>query len=301
MILRSITNPLTDLVRQTRKLAVEDYDARVDESGTDELAELGRHFNAMARRLGRLDQVRQDFLSSVSHDLKGPLASMHETTSLLLEGVPGPITTKQARLLKLNLNCGSRLSVLIGRLLDYSCLNSGMWQYDFQVQNVKPLVEATVNEIEPLALEKDCQIRFACAGDSVEVRCDKEAIERVVRNLLDNALAFAPMSSKIDVCLETEASLPESLGLRVATVPEGRLGYVSLSVEDQGPGVPAADKERIFSKFFKVGEIGDSGSGLGLGLAICSRFIEDHGGLIWVEDGPVQGSIFRILLAQEES
>jgi len=101
----------------------------------------------MARRLQELDQMKRDFVSHVSHEIKSPLASMRETTELLLDGIPGALTDRQKRLLELNLRSNQRLSSMIGNLLDLSRMEAGVMEYELRSQDLLPLLQTAIAEL----------------------------------------------------------------------------------------------------------------------------------------------------------
>ncbi|MFQ5740931.1 MAG: ATP-binding protein [Acidobacteriota bacterium] len=303
LIVRSIHSPIHRLTRGTRALADGDFTFRVDESGPDEIGELTRHFNSMVRRLGELDQLKQDFLSHVSHELKAPLASLRETTSLLLDQIAGPLNEKQAELLKLNLECGARLSEMIDNVLDLSRLESGLMEYEFKPEDLTSLLTRVISEMDPLVQEKECGIEAEFPNESVSLACDGGRIMQVARNLMDNALNFSPPGSTIRVRLTLHQGLPRGVPAawrRSMRLSEGE--WTRVSIADAGPGVDDAQKGKIFDKFHQVRRGGKvTGQGVGLGLAISRTIIQAHGGAIWVEDSPDGGSVFSFLLARRQS
>ncbi len=299
LIVRSITRPLDRLLTGTERLASGDLAFRVEEQASGELGELSRYFNRMARRLEELDQLKKDFVSHVSHDLKAPLASIQETTSLLLEQIPGPLSGKQQRLLQLNLNCSRRLSAMINNLLDLSRLEGGVAEYEFQSADLGSLVEAVVAEVEPLAQDKNCSFRVDLDSGRLGARCDASRLMQVIRNLLDNAVNFSPEGAAIEVGARRLEQPPDDLPAeaRQQLVHWDGEEYLELRVSDLGPGVAEAHKARIFEKFHQVKRGGKlRGQGVGLGLAICRSIVQAHGGTIWVRDNPPGGSTFSVLL-----
>ncbi len=294
-IVRSITLPVRRLVGATLRLASGDFSSRVEEMASDEIGELSRNFNRMARRLEELDQLKRDFVSHVSHDLKAPLASIQETTTILLEGIPGPVSDKQARLMHLTLNCSRRLSAMINNLLDLSRLEAGVAEYGFQDADFGALVQTVVTEVEPLATEKGCRLLQPSLDDGPPLRCDPDRMMQVVRNLLDNALNFSPPGAPILIELTHLPRLPDDLPEPLRTTFERwpEEAYLRLIVADQGPGVGDDHKLRVFEKFHQVKKGGKvPGQGVGLGLAISRSIIEAHGGKIWVSDNQPRGSRF---------
>lgn len=298
LTVRSITRPINQLSRGARELAGGDFSFQVDDTGRDEVAELARNFNVMVRRLNELDQLKSDFVSHVSHELKAPLASMQETTALLLEEIPGQVNSKQTRLLELNLKCGKRLSRMINNLLDLSRLESGAMEYEFLPHDLSALVGEAAAEMEGLASERQRSLSVDGLGQSVVATCDAGKILQVLRNLIDNALNFSPPETAVQVSLKRcdapPAATPDPWRQRILESPEG---YGLVSVSDQGPGVEDDHKERIFDKFHQVRRGRKvTGQGVGLGLAISRTIVEAHEGALWVEDNQPAGSVFRLLL-----
>ncbi len=297
-IVRSISVPIRQLSRATRGLAEGDFSFRIDDSGRDEVADLARNFNAMVRRLDELDQLKGDFVSHVSHELKAPLASMQETSKLLLEEIPGAVNPKQRRLLELNLQSGRRLSAMIGNLLDLSRLESGAPEYDFHTVDLRELVSEAVQELEPLARERQCVLSHQPAERPLNVVCDAGRILQILRNLIDNAIKFSPTGSEVKVAVDFLPRLPATVPPdQRAQVAESADGYAVVSVIDRGPGVPPEHREKIFDKFHQVKRGRKvSGQGVGLGLAISRSIAQAHRAAVWAEENPGGGTVFRLLL-----
>lgn len=303
LIVKSISRPLAQLARGAREIEEGDFSVRVDESGSDEVAELATRFNRMVRRLQELDQLKKDFVSHVSHELKAPLASMQETTHLLLEQIPGPLNEKQQRLLELNLQSAERLSSMIRNLLDLSVLEAGVMQYDFSEEDVVRLVSRVLEEYQGLYLGKRIRLKTYFPEKPILAYCDGNRMVQVVGNLLANAVNFSPEAGEISVgvaCLqELPREAPENVQrkLKQASPP-----FCLISVADQGPGIPPQHREKIFEKFHEV-QRGRKmvGQGTGLGLAISRSLLHAHGGEIWVTDNPGGGSIFQVVLPARQS
>ena len=304
LIYRSISKPLAHLTEGTRAIAEGKFFYRLDTSRNDEFAQLARDFNTMALRLNELDGLKRDFVSHVSHELKAPLASMQETTKLLLEQIPGPLTEKQKRLLELNHQSGQRLTSMIRNLLDLSKTESGVMEYELKDQDLISLVRRAVGELDMQAKERQIRIETACPVDPLHVECDGDRIVQVLVNLVGTALKFSSKAATVRIEVDRTREIPEGVPERwrrlIATngAQTGHFGLVTVS--DRGPGVPDADKERIFEKFHQVKQ-GEkkAGQGAGLGLAICRTIAQAHRGAVWVEDNPGGGSRFRLLLRSE--
>jgi two-component system, NtrC family, sensor histidine kinase GlrK len=279
VIVGSINEPLRRLTQGTRAIAKGQFWHRLPADGRDEFSEVARHFNFMVERLGELDQMKKDFVSHVSHDLKAPLASMRQIMHLLLQEIPGTLNEQQKDLLRLSYNSAERLAAMVGNLLDIARLEAGSMEYEMAPHNLVPVVESVIEEFNIQGRQKGIRMRFESELSSASADCDRDRIVQVLGNLFENGLKFAPSNSEILTSLHI--------------TPEGIL----VSVSDSGPGVPYDQKDKIFLKFHQVKHGKKvAGQGVGLGLAICKTIIEAHGGRIWVEDNPNGGSVFSFTL-----
>src|SRR5262245_45145152 len=280
VLVRSINDPLHNLTRGTHLIAKGQFWHRLPVKGPDEFAQLARDFNVMSERLGELDQMKKDFVSHVSHELKAPLASIRQVLHVLLQEIPGTVNDQQKNLLRLSYNSAERLSAMVGNLLDVSRMEAGTMEYEIAVHDLNSIIRAVAEEFEVQASNKHIQMRLECEQESYYVGCDRERISQVVGNLYENALKFSPANGEIVT--------------RIHPAEEGR--RIVVSVIDSGPGIPDHHKERIFLKFHQVKRGKLTGQGVGLGLTICKTIIEAHHGHIWVEDNPNGGSVFSFSL-----
>jgi signal transduction histidine kinase len=178
-----------------------------------------------------------------------------------------------------------KLLNLVNNLLDLSRLESGEIMVDKNITSVCALLEDAAQELMPLAREMDAIIRVECPEDLPEGEIDRDMIERVVLNLLDNALKYAPPGSVVTV--NTRRTHEQD--------PKGG-NMIRVAVIDSGPGIPDYFKDRIFDRFTQIpGQKGRRRSA-GLGLAFCRIAVEAHGGQLWVEDNPEGGSVSAFTL-----
>ncbi len=300
LIYRSISIPLAHLTEGTRAIADGKFYYRLDTSRNDEFSQLAKDFNTMTHRLNELDELKKEFISHVSHEMKAPLASMRETIQLVLEGIPGPLTEKQRRLLELTLQSGTRLTAMISNILDLSRIEAGVMEYELKSQDLVPLVRSAVEELEVHAREKNLTVEPALPENPVKVDCDGDRIIQVLMNLLGNAVKFSPAGGVIQVRLLTTTKLPDGIPEDLRQIIDAEANghpYALVSVLDCGPGVPDSEKEKVFERFHQVRQAGKgSGQGVGLGLAICRTIVEAHRGVIWVEDNLPHGSAFQVAL-----
>src|SRR5215510_3957636 len=144
----------------------------------------------MASRMVEVDEMKKTFISHVSHELKAPLASMQETTHLMLERIPGPLTEKQQRLLDLNLQSGKRLAQMIGNILDLSRLEAGIVEYDKQPADIAELMHSVVLELSSHAKEKSLRLIADIQREPLIVECDPNRMAQLFTNLMENAIRF---------------------------------------------------------------------------------------------------------------
>lgn len=303
VIVGSISRPLRELTRGVRAVAKGDFSFVLDESGQDEVAELSRNFNVMVRRLNELDELKKDFVSHVSHELKAPLASMQEINEILLEGIPGPLSQKQRWLLELNRRSGVRLSSMIQDLLHLSTIEAGAMPFDLGEHSICEIVDQTVEGLEGLAHEKNIQVQVRHAQQSLRVQCDRERLIQVFTNLLSNAVKFSEAGSAVSVESREASSVPNPLPESAKEALRfGARSYCLVMVSDRGPGIPDEHKELVFQKFHDLhGGKKMVARGTGLGLAITRGIVHAHRGAVWVSDHPAGGSVFHVLLPSAAS
>lgn len=305
LIIRSISEALRRLQAGTREVAAGNFSYRLEPRRDDEFAQLARDFNVMTRRLGELDQMKKDFLSKVSHDLKTPLASIIETTRALLEEVPGPLTERQHRLLQLNHQSGERLSAMIAQILELSALEAGALGFETDRTDIAALTRRAIEEVELAAGEYEVTIETELPDHPLIISCDEERITRTLVNLLENAVKFSPRHGLIHLAVHPHRSRPPEVAperWERVVGGDGVEGTVLITIKDSGPGIPDEEKEQVFERFFQA----ENGKkfhrrGVGLGLTICREIVAAHLGVIWVDDAPGGGSIFSLLLPWTEA
>ena len=266
---------------------------------TFRLARLLQQNKRMAARLVEVDQIKKNFISHVSHELKAPLASMQETTHLILERIPGPLTDKQKRLLELNLQSGKRLAQMIGNILDLSRLEAGIVEYEMQRCDLADLIHNVVMELSSQAREKSLRLLTDIQREPVVVDCDPNRMVQLFSNLMENAIRFSIKGGSIAVHLRSVQEyprMPHSARARMRHKASSK-GFALIGISDSGPGIADSHKETVFHTFHQMQHGRKShGESLGLGLAISRAVVEAHSGTIWIEDNPQGGAMFFVLL-----
>ena len=298
VIVRSISQSLKGLISGARAVAQGEFSYRLDASGNDNFSQVARDFNFMVSKLDEREQVKRDYVSHVSHELKAPLAAMQETARLIMEGIPGPVNERQKRLLGLTLECGQRLSRTLVSLLDLSRMEADALDYEIERTDLGEVIRSASREFEVQLAKNGRTLEVHLPPDPLYGQCDGDRIGQIISNLIDNALKFssgpAPIFIKAEAVKGLPGNIPASWSRSLDTAGQH---YVLVQVADQGRGVPDEHKELIFEKFHQVKfEKKIAGQGVGLGLVICRNIVTAHRGAIWVGDNVGGGSIFYILI-----
>jgi two-component system, NtrC family, sensor histidine kinase GlrK len=273
-VTRSITGPLTKLVKRTKEIAAGRFSGDLNVASPPEISELSKAFNSMCEKLTAVDKMKADFLSMTSHELRTPLTTIKEGTSLLLEGIGGEINEKQRRLLSILTAETNRLIGMVNSILDLSKMEAGMMTYTFKQEDLGLLIDQATAEIEPLVQAKRIAFTKQVEDGLPLLKMDGDRVLQTLRNLLGNAAKFTQDKGRI--------------AITARTVRQG----VEVAVEDTGPGIPPERLATVFEKFSGS----DPKRGTGLGLAIVKHVIDVHGGRVWVESKQEEGSRFVFVL-----
>jgi signal transduction histidine kinase len=274
---------------------------------------LAAAYRAFRRQL-RLSEMKSNFVSSVSHELRAPIASVRLMAESLERGKI-PDTSKQQEYFHFIVQECRRLSSLIENVLDFSRIEQGRKQYDFEPTNLLAVTQQTVALMQAYAEER--QVKLVCAFDSdpssianYQLPIDGKAMQQALINLIDNALKHSPKGETVTVGLEVQSpkskvqSRGENLASGIqhpASAPTRQAPRFTrrllLWVDDHGPGIPASEHERIFERFYRLGsELRRETPGVGIGLSIVKHVVEAHGGRVLVDSEPGHGSRFTIEL-----
>lgn len=286
----AITDSIREMAGAAEQIAQGKLETRLDVQGNDELADFARTFNWMAGNLQemdeqkrRLDQQRRDLIAWASHDLRTPVTAIRAMVEAMIDGVVTDPQTTNRYLHNMELEIQS-LSKLIDNLFELAQLDSGHVTLDYQTASLRDLISDTLGSMSVRAQQGGITLtgKVDPAVDMLSFAPDK--IQRVLSNLLDNALRYTPEGGT--VALEAKR--------------EGE--NVTVVVRNTGATI---DVSQVFTRFYRAegsrAQSKDGHRGAGLGLAITRGFVEAHGGKIWVESDPKQGVTFTFTLPMTHS
>jgi two-component system OmpR family sensor kinase/two-component system sensor histidine kinase BaeS len=269
-MLRRISMPLDDMHAAATRLADGDYSVRVVEKGPPEVRSLARAFNNMAARLHQADEQRRTLLADTTHELLTPLTVVHGNLEGMLDGLyPANEDTLRGLLDEVVL-----LERLVEDLRTLALAESGALQLKKEPTDLMPYLRDTADGFQPQAESAGVSITVDAPADLPLVEIDPGRMHQVLANLLNNALRYSPAGGRIALRCERDD------------------GKALISIQDDGPGIPETDLQKIFDRFYKSADSG----GMGLGLAIAKHLVSAHGGSIWAENAPERGTIMHISL-----
>ena len=265
-VVRRLTRRLEQLQDHVTQLGEGDLDARLQVEGRDEISALARSFNRSAERIALLVKANRSLLANSSHELRSPLTRMRLALALLADNHPQIEDDRTYVEIRRSLN---EMDQIIDELLTATRLQSTALVYrSGQPIALWPIIEQEARQLAPALIELP-----PAAAPSAAARVDPVLFRRVVRNLIENAVKYGD-GRPITVTLERDEE------------------WVELRVSDLGPGIPEAERERIFEPFYRRRGATEARGGVGLGLALVRQIAELHGGSAWCEAHSPQGSRF---------
>jgi signal transduction histidine kinase len=268
VLAHGMTFPLREMVGAARAMARGDYTRRVTATSRDEVGELARAFNSMAAELDGVDRMRREMVANVSHELRTPIGALRAT----LENLVDHVETADSPTLERMLGQVERLGTLVEQLLDLSRLESGAVPLERTRFAAAALLAGVVDEWRPQADRCDVELETAVGPAQLTLEADEARMRQVLGNLVANAVQHSPA------------------GGRILLRASARNGVVRLEVEDEGPGIPPEESERVFERFYRTDQArATSEGGSGLGLAIARWIVGLHDGTIRAEPGEPRG------------
>lgn len=245
-----------------------------------ELLKLNVVYSKVNRRLKEIDQMKTEFISVASHQMRTPLSATKWVMRMLLDGDLGKLNDQQLEMLTKGYQTNERMILLINDLLNVSRIEEGRFQYRFVHMSIEEVVESVIQELYNLIKKRNIKFNYKVAkGEIPKLNIDPQKIRLVVQNLVDNAVKFTPPGGKVTINLNSDKE------------------NVYFSVTDSGVGIPASQQHRIFSKFFRADNvIRMQTDGSGLGLFIVRNVIDNHQGRVWFESTEGKGTTFTFSL-----
>lgn len=276
----ALTRPILGLVKGSRRLAQGDWSVRVPTRAPGELAQLALEFNQMSAKLGELDRLKDQFVHTVSHDLRNPLSAIATSARVLKHN---GMTEPSRSLVEVIESSAKRLGTMVNNILDLARVREGHLTFNMESCSVLPLLKEIGALFDPLAKESRKDFVVDVPEDLPPLWADQEKILRVLLNLLANAFKFTDRGDKIRLSAELTKS-----------------GKVLFAVSDSGRGIAPNRLPHLWEPFRATDgadEDTQKHQGAGLGLSIVKVLVEGHGGTVNVTSAPGQGTTFSFLVA----
>ena len=242
-------------------------------------ARLFREIEDKSRQLEVASQHKSEFLANMSHELRTPLNAIIGFSEVLSERMFGELNEKQEEYSKDIHASGQHLLSLINDILDLSKIEAGRMELELSDFHLPTALDSALTLVRERAGRRGIALNLAVNEGLGQMRADERKVRQVVLNLLSNAIKFTPEGGRIEV----------------SAVPKD--GLVEVSVRDTGVGIAPEDQEAVFEEFRQVGTADKKVEGTGLGLTLCRKFVELHGGKIWVKSQVGMGSTFMFVIS----
>lgn len=275
---RWISQPLKRISQEAGQVA--EGDARpIPLEGPEEVRQLALAFNDMTRQVQTSQQSQKDFVANVSHELKTPLTSIQGFAQAILDGTV-ETDDELIQAAEVIQSEASRMDRLVTDLLTLARMDAGTAAFEMHIFDINKLLQACVRKFSPLVEKASLKFRTSFPEKETKVKGDPDRLMQVLDNLLSNAIKFTPEEGQI------------SLSCQVGE------DTVAIHVQDTGPGIPLAEQDRVFERFYQVDKARPGGGdrGYGLGLAISKQIITTHGGSLSLSSEPGEGSHFVVKL-----
>ena len=278
---KHLTQPMKRLGQALEKMGKGRLDQKVHIHSKDELGDLAKLFNETVIKLKELEEMKEDFVSSVTHELRSPLGAITTCINMMMEKPEKELINRGIANLSRMKKDAYRLNRFIDNLLDVAKIERGRINLHKNSIKISQIVEEIYDSLFPLTKAKEINIKIEIDSLLPRILVDSEKIKQVVSNLISNAIKFTPQGGKIVLKATNNGE------------------YIKISVSDTGIGISKNDISRIFNKFEQVTSAREKATGVkgtGLGLAIAKGIVEAHGGKIWVESELGKGSTFNFTL-----
>lgn len=262
---RILIRPLNKINKTAKSIAKGEFDKRVNLESDDEIGDLAVSFNYMADSLQNLEDMRRSFIANISHELRSPMTSINGFITGMIDGtIPQERWTYYLNIVHDEIK---RLMRLINEILDLARIESGEFSVNMGVFDLNELIRQRIIKFEEKINKKNIEVNVKLIENRLNVKGDKDRIDQVLTNLIDNAIKFVKSEGLIEIKTEI------------------RDRKVLVHVYNNGPAIPKEEIKYIWDRFHKVDKARQKGGGTGLGLSIVRQIVNKHGETIWVESG----------------
>jgi signal transduction histidine kinase len=276
---RRFVKPLKQINNAARIIAGGEFTRRLDIQSQDEIGELAASFNQMVTALENLEEMRRGFIANVSHELRTPMTSIRGFVEGIIDGTIPP--EKHKDYLAVVREETIRLNRLVNELLDLARMESGENKLTMKNFDINELIRRCIIKLENIITQKDISVEADFEEEEMFANADPDAIERVIINLIHNAVKFTDEKGKINISTRK------------------RKDKIYVAIRDNGIGIEKSELGMIWDRFYKSDKSrGKDTSGTGLGLAIVKNLMNAHNQEIWVESEPGKGTVFTFTLAK---
>lgn len=262
---RILIRPLNKINKTAKSIAKGEFDKRVNLESDDEIGDLAVSFNYMADSLQNLEDMRRSFIANISHELRSPMTSINGFITGMIDGtIPQERWTYYLNIVHDEIK---RLMRLINEILDLARIESGEFSVNMGVFDLNELIRQRIIKFEEKINKRNIEVNVKLIENKLNVKGDKDRIDQVLTNLIDNAIKFVKDEGLIEIKTEIKDR------------------KVLVHVYNNGPAIPKDEIKYIWERFHKVDKARQKGGGTGLGLSIVRQIINKHGETIWVESG----------------
>ena len=280
--IRSIIIPLREITENTKAISGGNLDVRIEKKNDDEIGRLADAINSMAADIATADKMKNDFISTISHELRTPLTSIKGWAETLLYGLDRERDEVTNKGLQVIVNESGRLEGFVEELLDFSRLQSGRMTLRLTKTDIFAELDETVFTFRERAMREGIEVRYSIPDFPAPANADPNRLKQVFMNILDNALKYSKINTKIFV----KAEFSQLDGNNA----------VKISIADQGCGISKEDLPHVMEKFYKANV---SVRGSGIGLAVTNEIINLHNGRLEIDSEINVGTLVTIYLPVE--
>ncbi len=274
VLMRYVVRPILRLTEATKKVALGDFSVRINSKRMDEIGDLSRSFDYMAHDLSHLEEMRQEFVANVSHEIQSPLTSIGGYARVLQEGLLDDVERK--KYLEIIQKETQRLSKLSENLLKMATLDADNPSFQLRIYSLDEQLREVIVSLEGMWSEKNLEVDLELMP--LQIEADYDQLSQVWINLISNSIRYTESNGVLSLHMKEKA------------------GEVVIEVSDTGCGITEEDQEHIFDRFYKADKARSSNGGSGLGLAIVQRIVHLHQGSISLKSKVGHGTTITVIL-----